>query len=87
MNNNLQTPGQTAGFLGTEFQPLLVQGDPATLTYHAGGALKVLDLPVGVTIGRLESRWSLLRSLDVNPPSPCTETERSPVQSGSTSTG
>ncbi len=67
MNNNLQTPGQTAGFLGTEFQPLLVQGDPATLTYHAGGALKVLDLPVGVTIGRLESRWSLLRSLDRPP--------------------
>ena len=67
MNNNLQTPGQTAGFLGTEFQPLLIQGDPATLTYHAGEALKVLDLPVGVTIGRLESRWSLLRSLDAPP--------------------
>jgi len=67
MNNNLQTPGQTAGFLGTEFQPLLVQGDPATMTYHAGGALKVLDLPVGVTIGRLESRWSLLRTLDASP--------------------
>ena len=67
MNNNFQTPGQTAGFLGTEFQPLLIQGDPATLTYHAGGALKVLDLPVGVSIGRLESRWSLLRFLDAPP--------------------
>ena len=67
MNNNLQTPGQTAGFLGTEFQPLLVQGDPATMTYHAGGALKVLDLPAGVSIGRLESRWSLLRFLDTPP--------------------
>ena len=67
MNNNLQTPGQTAGFLGTEYQPLLVQGDPATMTYHAGGALKVLDLPAGVSIGRLESRWSLLRFLDTPP--------------------
>ena len=67
MNNNFQTPGQTAGFLGTEFQPLLIQGDPATMTYHAGGALKVLDLPVGVSIGRLESRWSLLRFLDAQP--------------------
>ncbi|HCD00312.1 MAG TPA: DUF1501 domain-containing protein, partial [Planctomycetaceae bacterium] len=67
MNNNFQTPGQTAGFLGTEFQPLLIQGDPATMTYHAGGALKVLDLPAGVSIGRLESRWSLLRFLDAQP--------------------
>ena len=67
MNNNFQTPGQTAGFLGTEFQPLLIQGDPATMTYHAGGALKVLDLPAGVSTGRLESRWSLLRVLDQQP--------------------
>ena len=35
MNNNLQNPGQTAGFLGQHYQPLLIQGDPATLTYNA----------------------------------------------------
>ncbi|MBI85662.1 MAG: hypothetical protein CMJ81_20910 [Planctomycetaceae bacterium] len=36
MNNNLQNPGQTAGFLGQHYQPLLIQGDPATLAYNAG---------------------------------------------------
>ena len=64
MNNNFRNPGQTAGFLGTEFQPLLIQGDPDTLTYHAGGTLRVLDLPIDVTTGRLERRWDLLRTLD-----------------------
>ena len=67
MNNNLTNPGQTAGFLGTEFQPLLIQGDPGTLTYHAGGALRVLDLPDGVTTRRLDDRRELLNSLDATP--------------------
>ena len=64
MNNNFANPGQTAGFLGTEFQPLLIKGDPDTLRYHAGGALRVLDLPEDVTARRLERRWELLGSLD-----------------------
>ncbi len=64
MNNNLANPEQTAGFLGTEFQPLLIEGNPSTLDYHTGGALKVLDLPQGMTLPRLERRWDLLRSFD-----------------------
>ena len=64
MNNNLANPGQTAGFLGAEYQPLLIQGDPGTLTYHAGGALRVLELLPDVSTGRLQRRWELLRSLD-----------------------
>ncbi len=67
MNNNFANPGQTAGFLGTEFEPLLIQGNPGTLTYHAGGAQRVLELPDGVNTGRLEGRWALLRSLDATP--------------------
>ena len=42
----------------------ILQGDPDTLTYHAGGTLRVLDLPIDVTTGRLERRWDLLRTLD-----------------------
>jgi hypothetical protein len=67
MNNNFANPGQTAGFLGTEFQPLLIQGDPGSLAYNAGGALRVLDFPDDVTARRLERRWALLRSLDARP--------------------
>ena len=65
MNNNIINPGQTGGFLGTEYQPLLIQGDPGTLTYSASGALNVLDLPEEVTTRRLDQRRALLRSLEV----------------------
>jgi hypothetical protein len=41
-----------------------------------------LDRPV-----RTASYLSLLRSLDVNSPGPCTETEKSPVPSAPTNTG
>jgi hypothetical protein len=67
MNNNFTNPGQSSGFLGTEFEPLLIEGDPGRLTYQAGGALQVLNLPESVTTERFERRWKLLRTLDVPP--------------------
>ena len=67
MNNNIINPGQTAGFLGATYQPLRIHGDPATLSYHAGGAARNLDLPHDLTVGRLRDRWTLLRSVDNTP--------------------
>lgn len=56
MNNNLSNPGQTAGFLGPVFQPLLISGDPRQLAYRAGH----LRLTAGLTAQRLVAR-ALLR--------------------------
>ena len=36
MNNNFSNPGQTSGFLGPVFQPLLISGDPQQLAYRTG---------------------------------------------------
>ena len=60
MNNNLPNPGQTAGFLGKTFQPLLIQGDPETLTYRAG----LPHLREGMTREGLYERDALRRTLD-----------------------
>ena len=54
MNNNIINPGQTAGFLGAAYQPLLVQGDPDTLSYSAG-SLKLLQ---GVSPNGSSNVWS-----------------------------
>ena len=61
MNNNLQNPGQTGGFLGSRFEPFWIQGDPQTLTYSAGA----IRLPEGVTPRRIEGREALLRTLEI----------------------
>ena len=62
MNNNIINPGQTAGFLGAAYQPLLVQGDPDTLSYSAG-SLKLLQ---GVSPQRFQQRMELFRALNAN---------------------
>ena len=65
MNNELVAPGQTAGFLGPGFEPLLILGHPGTLAYSASGGLGLLDLPRSVTNRRLEQRRTLLQSLEL----------------------
>ena len=62
MNNNLSNPGQTSGFLGPVFQPLLISGDPQQLAYHAGH----LRLTAGLTSQRLVDRALLRDQLGVH---------------------
>ena len=60
MNNNIENAGQTAGFLGRTYQPLLIPGDPETLTYRAA----LPELGQSLTRQRLFRRDSLRRSLN-----------------------
>lgn len=62
MNNNLSNPGQTSGFLGPVFQPLLISGDPQQLAYRAGH----LRLTAGLTSQRLVDRALLREQLGVH---------------------
>ncbi|MBI3863229.1 MAG: DUF1501 domain-containing protein [Planctomycetia bacterium] len=58
---NLFPPlGQTAGFLGSAYDPFLIEGDSKTQTYRADKLL----LPDGLSKSRLESRSSLLQEMD-----------------------
>jgi hypothetical protein len=52
-------PGQAGGFLGSAYHPFLIQGDPATQTYHA----EMLRLGEGLTRPRLDGRAALLDSV------------------------
>ncbi|MFO0890056.1 MAG: DUF1501 domain-containing protein [Isosphaeraceae bacterium] len=58
-NNNALLPGQDAGFLGAEFDPLLA-GDPSLPGYRIPG----LDIPDRLRGPRLERRHALLRAID-----------------------
>lgn len=60
MNNNFINPGQTSGFLGPAYQPLLIQGEPDSLTYSAGS----LELLRGVNKDRFQHRMKLFRALN-----------------------
>ena len=60
MNNNNANPGQTSGFLGKTFQPLLVKGDPETLTYSAG----LPQLREGMSRQRLIRRTEFRKTVD-----------------------
>jgi hypothetical protein len=53
-------PGQTGGFLGERFGPLLIEGDKRSAQFR----LPALELPAGLSAGRLESRRDLLGRLD-----------------------
>jgi hypothetical protein len=53
-------PGQTAGFLGRRFDPLVIPGDKATARFR----LPEIELPAEISSGRLTSRRALLRELD-----------------------
>ena len=53
-------PGQRAGFLGKQFDPLVMTGDKKTARF----SLPAITLPADVHHGRLEARRSLLASMD-----------------------
>ncbi len=60
MYNVVQLPGQVAGFLGSAHNPFQVNTDPSA----PGFRLTELDLPSNLSLGRLDDRALLLRSLD-----------------------
>ena len=60
MNNDMKVPGQSAGFLGPGFEPLLIRGEPDLLGYRAD----LQDLPAGMTPQRLRQRLSLMRQMN-----------------------
>jgi hypothetical protein len=59
-NPGIFLPGQNAGFLGREWDPEIFRCDPSVDGFRVTG----YDLPAGITGARLESRRSLLDSLD-----------------------
>jgi hypothetical protein len=60
MWNEMDVPGQSAGFLGTVHEPLQVEGDPS----HPDFRLPELEFQAGITLERLEQRESLLDNLE-----------------------
>lgn len=60
MRNVVRLPGQTAGFLGTRFEPYQVESDPSTPRFDPGQ----LTLPAGLTPARMAYRESLLGLVD-----------------------
>ncbi len=60
MHNIVRLPGQSAGLLGSAYQPYQVESDPNTPGFTPGE----LDLPAGLSRARLEHRESLLRLVD-----------------------
>jgi uncharacterized protein (DUF1501 family) len=60
MWNEMDVPGQSAGFLGAAHEPLQVEADPS----HADFGLPELQLPDGVTHARLEQRANLLGTIE-----------------------
>ena len=54
-------PCQGAGFLGTAFNPLLIEADPDQRIYRA----QSLTLPADLTTGRLSERRALLAGMEV----------------------
>lgn len=60
MWNEMDVPGQSAGFLGSAHEPLQVEGDPSQADFR----LPELELPSGVTRAQLEQRSSLLDTLE-----------------------
>lgn len=53
-------PGQFAGFLGSVYDPFLVEGDPSGKDYRP----LALSMPEGVNDNRMGSRLALMRQLD-----------------------
>ncbi|MEZ6122173.1 MAG: DUF1501 domain-containing protein [Planctomycetaceae bacterium] len=53
-------PGQYAGFLGSVYDPMLLEGDPSQKEYRPLS----LTLPDGMTTQRMQTRLSLMRDLD-----------------------
>ncbi|MFO0890903.1 MAG: DUF1501 domain-containing protein [Isosphaeraceae bacterium] len=60
MYNVVQLPGQVSGFLGSAHDSFQVNADPNAADFHLGE----LELPAEVSLGRIEDRASLLRTVD-----------------------
>jgi len=60
MHNVVRLPGQTAGFLGSSFEPYQVESDPSSPRFDPGQ----LTLPAGLSERRLDHREGLLRIVD-----------------------
>ncbi len=54
-----RAPGQHGGWLGKAYDPFQVEGDPNAPGFRVGG----LDLPEGVSLGRMGDRRSLMAGL------------------------
>ena len=63
MWNEMDVPGQSAGFLGSAYEPLQVEGDPSRQDFR----LPELELPNGVTRARLGQRARLLDAIERPP--------------------
>jgi hypothetical protein len=59
MWNEMDVPGQSAGFLGSAHEPLQVEGDPS----HPDFCLPELEFPTDMTHARLAQRASLLDTI------------------------
>ena len=62
-HNVVTTPCQGGGFLGRQFDPLLVTGDSKNLRYQ----MESLNRPAELTLDRISQRRSLLSGLDIHP--------------------
>lgn len=60
MYNVVKLPGQTAGFLGSAYEPLQVTKDPNSPEFRVGE----IALPAGTTLAELENRQSLLSRIN-----------------------
>jgi hypothetical protein len=76
MYNVVQLPGQTAGFLGSAYQPFQIDKDPNAADFGA----TTLSLPGDMTSSRLQNRESLLAGLEVNIPDSVDRTRSSAMQ-------
>lgn len=60
MWNEMDVPGQSAGFLGSAFEPLQLEGDPSRPDFR----VSELEFPAGVTTDRFQRRGSLLDEVE-----------------------
>src|SRR5437016_3864929 len=60
MYNVVKLPGQSAGYLGSAFDPLQISRDPNDPRFR----VDELNLPADLPLARLESRQSLLAMID-----------------------
>ncbi|MCC2672761.1 MAG: hypothetical protein K0Q72_5233 [Armatimonadetes bacterium] len=60
MYNGVRLPGQTAGFLGSRYEPYQVESDPSRPNFNPGQ----LSLPAGFSASRLSNREALLAVVD-----------------------
>jgi len=62
-HNVVTTPCQGGGFLGQQYDPLIVSGASGTLRYQ----MRSLDRPAELSLSRITHRRHLLDSLDISP--------------------